>query len=128
MYFLMKPLAKKALANLRRTLEHLASKPKDYWERPHASPIGDNIYVIRFAEENRSQWRIYGEHDDDRECFVLCCHGTERDRRYHPTADVCRHTANTRMAECRQHWDVRTCQCLSGANGVPTPVTPVLSA
>ena len=82
-------LSKKAKARLLRTLEHLSAKPKDLWERPHASPLGDHIYVIRFTDENRSQWRIYGEHHDDSECFVLCCFGSERNNRYEPPSEQC---------------------------------------
>lgn len=111
----VKSLSKKAQANLMRTLEHLSQKQINNWERPQSSPLGDRIYVIRFKDENGTQWRIYGEHDLQRGCFVLCFSGTERGNVYKPPSDECCAATKARMAECREHWDVRTCNCLSGS-------------
>ena len=120
-------LSKKAMANLKRTLEHLAQKRITEWERPHSSSIGNNIYVIRFKDENGTQWRIYGEHELQQQCFVLTCHGTERGSVYDPPVAKCCDTASKRMAECREQWDARTCSCLD-ANGGGQPVSSNFSA
>jgi hypothetical protein len=113
-------LSKKAMVNLKRTLEHLAQKPLTAWERPHSSPIGNHIYVIRFKDENSTQWRIYGEHDPSRGCFVLTNFGTERGGVYDPPSAQCSSLASSRMADCRQHWDERTCSCLSATASSPS--------
>lgn len=110
-------LSAKARQNLKRTLEQLATKQKIGWERPSASPLGNHIYVIRFNDENRTQWRVYGEHDDERSCFVLTNFGTERGGKYSPPADECIQLARKRMADVRGDWDGRTCLCLSRGVG-----------
>jgi len=112
----LKNLSPKARQNLKRTLEHLAAKPRDAWSRPQASPLRDHIYVIHFKDENRTQWRIYGEHDDEHKCFVLTNYGTERDGQYDPPSADCSDTAKRRMVDVRQSWDARTCSCLSATN------------
>lgn len=113
----LKGLSAKARQNLKRTLEQLATKPRDAWGRPHASPTGDHIYVIHFKDENRTQWRIYGEHDDEHRCFVLTNYGTERGGVYKPSSADCSTTAKRHMVDVRKSWDVRTCSCLSTSNG-----------
>jgi hypothetical protein len=110
-------LSPKARQNLKRTLEQLATKPKTAWERPHASPLGNHIYVIRFNDENRTQWRVYGEHEDERGCFVLTNYGTERGGKYDPPPATCVATAMQHMADVRREWDGRSCLCLSTASG-----------
>lgn len=113
----LRNLSPKARQNLKRTLEQLATKPRDAWSRPQASPLGDHIYVIHFRDENRTQWRIYGEHDDGHKCFVLTNFGTERGGQYDPPSADCSATAKRRMVDVRKSWGVRTCSCLSASNG-----------
>jgi hypothetical protein len=123
----VKSKSKKAQMNLRRTLEHLSQKPRETWERPQSSSLGNHIYVIRFKDENGTQWRIYGEHDLQHKCFVLCCTGTERGNIYDPPSETCCATTVSRMAECRESWDTRTCSCLSESSGsqpIPGNVFP----
>src|SRR4051812_23098902 len=71
-------------ANLDRTLEHLRVQPKDRWSRPHASPLGDHVYVIRFKDQNRTQHRLFGYFDDQHSAFVISVPGIERDDVYEP--------------------------------------------
>lgn len=112
-------LSAKGRANLKRALEHLRQKHQVEWERPHSSPLGNNIYVIRFKDENRTQWRIYGEHEPARSCFVFTNSGTERGGVYDPPSSTCCSIASKRMVECRNDWDGRTCGCVvSTADGV----------
>jgi hypothetical protein len=100
--------SKKAQQNLRRTLEHLSMKEKDAWKKPQASGgLGNHIYVIRFKDENGTQWRIYGGHDDDRKCFVLTNYGTERGGKYIPPVGDCVALAARRMDVVREQWNQR---------------------
>lgn len=77
-------ISKKGRAKLERTLEHLAVQEKTEWDRPHASPLGDHIYVIRFSDENRMQHRIAGHFHGDSLAFVLTQPGYEKDDIYYP--------------------------------------------
>lgn len=106
-------LSPKARQNFKRTLEHLSMKEKNSWERPQSSPLGNNIYVIRFQDENRTQWRVYGEHDDDHGCFVLTNFGTERGGEYIPPSAKCVSTAKERMEEVRGSWNTYASNSLS---------------
>lgn len=105
-------LSKTAHANLKRTLEHLSQKPASEWVRPHSSSLKNHIYVIRFHDENRTQWRIFGGMAVEHGTFVLTNHGTERGGRYDPKADVCINTATSRLDLCLADWNRRTCSCL----------------
>ena len=77
--------SKKAEAKFDRTLDHLQQSDKTDWSRPHASPIGDHIYVIRFTDENRRQLRIFGHFEDVEHCFVMTLTGGEKDDKYEPS-------------------------------------------
>lgn len=79
-----KSLSKKARANLDRTLEHLCVQPKTEWSRPHASPLGNHIYVIRFKDENRSQHRVAGHFHNETHLFVMTEPAIEKDDNYDP--------------------------------------------
>jgi len=68
--------SKKAAAKFDRTLDHLVQMDKASWSRPHASPLGDHIYVIRFRDENSAQLRVFGHFEDAEHCFVMTLSGT----------------------------------------------------
>ena len=103
----------KARANLDRTIEHLAPLPPQYWARPQASPIGDNIYVIHLKNENREQLRIFGHFSGKgtaEASFVMTLEGYEKDNVYHPqnyevaarkNLDWCNVAHNRRTISCR---------------------------
>lgn len=77
--------SKKAQAVFDRTLDHLEQQDKSSWSRPYASPLGNSIYVIRFKDENRSQFRIFGQFNDAQHCFVMTLTGYEKDGEYQPS-------------------------------------------
>ena len=77
--------SKKAAAKFDRTLDHLVQVDKTSWSRPHASPLGDHIYVIRFTDENRTQLRVFGHFEDLEHCFVMTLSGGEKDDQYEPS-------------------------------------------
>lgn len=95
--------------DLRRSLQHLETKEPHYWARPHASPLGNHIYVIRFKSA-QGQFRLFGHHDQASQAFVITVFGTEKDGKYDPPnyADI----ANTRMGQCSQHPERHTCRSL----------------
>lgn len=103
-------LTVKGRMQLRRTLEHLRTKPETLWIRPHASPAGNHIYVIRFHDENRTQHRLFGHHEASFAEFVITLYGVEKDRVYEPS-DYLRICA-TRRGECASEPDKHKCSCL----------------
>lgn len=115
-------LSKTAKANLDRALEHLRVQKKTEWDRPHASSVGNHIYVIRFKDENRTQWRLFGHFYDEHNCFVATLGGTERDGVYFPSGykDSC---AREKIA-CDQDFARRTKPCLLGCDLCNPKQTP----
>lgn len=107
-------LSKTAQANLDRALEHLRFQKKTEWDRPHASPLGNHIYVIRFKDENRTQWRLFGHFYDEHDCFVATLGGTERDGIYFPAGykDNCAREKSV----CDKDFGKRTKPCLLGCD------------
>lgn len=78
-------LSVKARARLDRALDHLLPLPKQDWHKPNpASSLGDNGYVIRFTDESRKQWRIFGHFHDPHSSFVMTFTGSEKDDVYEP--------------------------------------------
>lgn len=113
-------LSKTAKANLDRAMEHLKAQPLSNWERPNASPLGNNIYVIRFKDENRTQWRLYGHIHAEHDCFVASLGGTERGGKYLPAnyQSVC----EARKSACSGKFSELTEPCLLGCE-ICTPPT-----
>lgn len=109
-------LSKKAWMNLKRALENLAQRPINDWHKPHPSSKISNsnhIYVIRFSDENRTQWRIYGFHKVSKCVFVMTNYGTERGNKYEPSAPDSRDKAEECMELCNSCWEQHVCNCLS---------------
>ena len=79
-----KNCSKKAEARFDRTLDHLTQLDKQQWSRPHASPLTNHIYVIRFTDENRRQLRVFGHFYEAHHCFVMTLSGDEKDDKYSP--------------------------------------------
>ena len=106
----LRQLSKRASFNLRRTLEHLRVKPFHFWDRPHASPLGNHIYVIRFKDEQRTQHRFFGHHQAGQTVFVITLYGQEKDNHYEPSnyRRTCEHRQRECLADPRRH----TCACL----------------
>lgn len=77
-------LSKKARAKLERAMEHLAVQEKTEWSRPHASSLGNRIYVIRFSDENRTQHRVAGHFHGESNVFILTQPAIEKDDQYDP--------------------------------------------
>ncbi len=75
---------KKTQANLDRTLDQLRQQPQTNWSRPHASSLGDHIYVIRFKNSTGGQLRIFGHFHLPYGTFAMTLHGYEKDSKYHP--------------------------------------------
>ena len=98
-------------ANFDRAIEHLLPLPQQEWHKPHpASNIGDNIYVIRFRDENRAQLRVFGHARHHDHSFVMTLNGYEKDDTYYPkgydrtTADnreICNRAHENRTIRCR---------------------------
>lgn len=107
-------LSKKAQANLKRSLEILSCLEIKDWHKPNPASLTENhIYVIRFKDENRTQWRIYGHHNIAKKTFVLSFYGNEKGNKYDPPVKQCVTTSVLRMGHCNSNWDARTCPCIS---------------
>ena len=78
-------LSARARAKRNTNMKFLRDKPATQWSRPSASPISDNVYVIRFKDENGSEHRMFGYHDLQYHAFVICFEGYEKDNVYYPT-------------------------------------------
>ena len=104
-------LSKSGMMKLRRTLEHLQVKPQTSWSRPQASPTGNNIYVIHFTDENRTQHRLFGHHEIIFQEFVITLYGVEKDGKYDPAnyASICA----DRQCECLAEPAKHKCSCLA---------------
>lgn len=74
----------KGQAKYDAALDHLAIMQKKNWARPHASPIKNNKYVIRFRDENTKQHRLFGHFFDEHEVFVITIAGYEKGNAYYP--------------------------------------------
>lgn len=107
--WIRKTLSKKAIAKLERALEYLCVREKTEWSRPHASPLGHNIYVIRFADENSRQLRIAGHFHGETKFFVLTQPVIEKDNQYDP--DNYAELASVHKNICDEEFNVRTQDC-----------------
>ncbi|MDD2865543.1 MAG: hypothetical protein PHC99_12585 [Methylococcales bacterium] len=97
----IKSLSVKAKQNLKRALQILSVLPIQDWHKPNpSSNISNHIYVIRFKDENRTQWRIYGFHDVQRGFFMMTNYGTEKDGKYKPAVSKCAELSTERMQLC----------------------------
>lgn len=105
-FLFLKSLDRKALMDLRRALQHLRTKKPHYWERPHASPLGNHIYVIRFKSA-QGQFRLVGHHDTKLRAFVITVCGVEKDGKYEPRNYE--QLAYQRMEECDRSPERYTC-------------------
>ena len=79
-----KTISKKGRAKFDAALDHLSIMAKDKWQRPHASPVNNSKYVIRFTDENRKQHRLFGHFYDKHSAFVITLTGYEKDNVYYP--------------------------------------------
>ena len=77
-------LSAKARAKRDTNIRFLSEQPCERWERPTASPLGHNSYVIRFKDENGTEHRLFGFFHTENHVFVICFPGTERDSQYYP--------------------------------------------
>ena len=106
-YFLVGAnFSKKTQANLDRTLDHLRDQPKSNWSRPMASPLGDNIYVIRFKDVTGMQLRLFGHFHEPHTAFVLTLTGYEKDDQYVPPDYL--QQARTFRNRCNDDFQSRT--------------------
>ena len=78
-------LSPKGRANFDSVLKILKDQPKESWRRPSACGIGDNIFVIHFKDENRSQHRPTGNFLDIYNSFVITTKVEEKDGNYIPS-------------------------------------------
>jgi hypothetical protein len=76
-------------------MKFLAQQPSDRWSRPHASPLKNHSYVIRFKDENGAQHRMFGFFARQHHTFVICFAGHEKDNKYHPP------DYEARVAKCK---------------------------
>lgn len=104
-----KNLSKKATAKLERALEYLCVRPKSEWARPHASPLGNHIYVIRFSDENRAQLRVAGHFHGETRFFVMTQPAVEKDDKYDP--ENLTELANNHKNTCDTKFNDRTQEC-----------------
>lgn len=107
-------LSKKAWMSLKRSMEILAQRKIMHWERPHASFVSDSdrIYVIRFKDENSTQWRIFGFHDIQLCDFVMTNYGTERDNKYEPPVAISTKHAESAREICYRNWHESVVACI----------------
>lgn len=115
----LRSLSIKAQAKLDRTIEHLCSQPKQSWSRPHASPLGDNLYVIRFKDQTGMQHRVFGHFAGDDLSFVMTLTGYEKDDTYHSASYQL--DADQHRTDCESGRSCRTipCLCLDPVYGDP---------
>lgn len=106
-----KSLSPKARANFDSTLKILKDQPKSSWLRPNACAIGDNIFVIHFKDENRSQYRPTGNFLDNYNSFVITTKVIERDGKYIPSNYAV--VAATRRDEVSKSPDARSKSCFA---------------
>ncbi|WP_419465627.1 type II toxin-antitoxin system RelE/ParE family toxin [Burkholderia diffusa] len=111
----VKTLSKKARANFSRTRDHLRHQPPEQWDRPHASPLGNHIYVIRFRDENSTQHRAFGHFRSKNDAFVLTNSGIEKDNVYEPS--TYRQSADDARGVCEQTGDDRSRCCFGSSAG-----------
>ena len=104
-----KKLSKKGKVKLTVALEYLCVQPRTEWSRPHASPLGNHIYVIRFKDENGTQHRLAGHFHEESYVFVLTQPVIEKDNQYDPSnyEDL----AAAHKLNCDGDLDARTCTC-----------------
>lgn len=112
-------LSTKGRANFARARDQLKDQPKTSWDRPHASPLGNHIYVIRFKDENRTQHRAFGHFADEHHAFVITLYGEEKDGCYSPSNYSERASLNKDV--CDRDFAGRTKPCFSPGG---TNVTP----
>lgn len=67
------------------TIKFLRAEPQMRWDRPHASSLGNNAYVIRFKDQTGYQHRLFGFFSLVHHAFVICLAGYEVGSKYHPT-------------------------------------------
>lgn len=109
-------LSATARANFQRAREHLSAQPKAAWSRPHASPLGNHIYVIRFKDESRMQHRVCGHFPEDRDFFVMTLPAIEKDDKYEPSNYI--QLATTRKNECDAGLNERARGCFGKAKPI----------
>ena len=69
-------------------MKFLRVEPPQRWDRPHASSLGHNVYVIRFKDQTGFQHRLYGYFDLQHHAFVICETGYEKDSVYFPSGYI----------------------------------------
>lgn len=114
-YWVKHELSKKAWQHLKRSMEVLANRQIIDWHKPLPASkidVSDSIYVIRFKNENSTQWRIYGFHDSNLFNFVMTNYGTERGNQYNPPADVAAKTAEDARGVCYTSWAESVTSCI----------------
>lgn len=81
-----KRLSVRAQARFDRARDQLAELPLKMWSKPMPASYvqQDHIYVIRFSDEARQQWRVFGHAVPERWQFVMSVIATERDNEYKP--------------------------------------------
>ena len=77
-------ISKKGQVNFDVVLTFLKDQPKSQWNRPNAASIGNNIYVIHFKDENRTQYRPCGNFLDSHNSFVITTPAIEKGGKYDP--------------------------------------------
>ena len=77
-------LSQAARARRASTMKFLRVQPEARWSRPHASPIRNNSYVIRFHDETGAQLRLFGFFSLEHHAFVICVIGREVGDKYYP--------------------------------------------
>ena len=111
-------LSKTAWMRLKRALEILSNQKIMEWDRPNASFVSDSdrIYVIRFKDENSTQWRIYGFHDIKLCHFIMTNYGTERGNKYEPTVEKSTSDAESAREICYRNWNESVFTCIQGSS------------
>lgn len=104
-----KGLTARGRAKRDTNLRFLSGQPCERWDRPQASPLKHNSYVIRFKDENSTEHRLFGFFHIENHVFVICFSGTERDSKYYPV-DYEKRLVRLR-AEISDSFDERTVDC-----------------
>jgi len=66
------------------SMRFLRAEPPQRWDRPHASALGNHVYVIRFHDQTGFKHRLFGYFDLEHHAFVICVIGYEQGDKYHP--------------------------------------------
>lgn len=100
-----------ARARFERQRDQLRTRPYADWKKPLGAKVQghDHIYVIRFHDETRKQWRVFGYADNARNGFVMTNTAFENDDKYIPRNSADRASQHRLAVSAEPHKYSRRC-------------------